>query len=202
MNILSIDSALNNSYLGIEYDKKLYSKIIKTDKNYHSLYLISKIKEILYEKNIELKNISLITVNSGPGSFTGIRIALTIAKILAQELNISIIPLKSNEILLRAYNKKYLLMDARKDMYFFAAKDKIELIYKDKLPKNLNENELLVDRRTKEIFSSSCCYEDIDIDLSKTMIELAKDKYLKTENKEVFSYINAKANYIQTPPVF
>ncbi len=202
MNILSIDSALNNSYLGIEYDKKLYSKIIKTDKNYHSLYLISKIKEILYEKNIELKNISLITVNSGPGSFTGIRIALTIAKILAQELNISIIPLKSNEILLRAYNKKYLLMDARKDMYFFTAKDKIELIYKDKLPKNLNENELLVDRRTKEIFSSSCCYEDIDIDLSKTMIELAKDKYLKTENKEVFSYINAKANYIQTPPVF
>ncbi len=202
MNILSLCCALDNSYLGIEYEDKIYSEIIKSDKNYHSLYLITKIKELLNKHNINLNNIDLITVNTGPGSFTGIRVALVVAKILACELSIGLITLTTNEILLKSFNKKYLLMDARKDMYFFATKDKIELIYKNKFSNDINKDEVLVDKRIKETFPDCTCYEEIDKDLASTMIELAKEKYSAVQNKEEFSYINAKPNYIQTPPVF
>ena len=201
MNILAICSALNNSYIGLEIENKIKSKIIKSDENYHSLYLTAEIKKLLKDNSISPQDINLICVNCGPGSFTGIRVALTIAKIMAGELNIPLIPLNTAEILLRAYNKKYLIMDARRDMYFIGTKDKIDLIYKDKI--NLDKNsEILSDERCLEFFPNALCYEENELDISKTMIEIAKEKYQNSNNKDEFNYSLVKANYIQTPPVF
>ena len=56
MNILAICCALNNTYLALDYDGKIFSKIIKSDKNYHSLYLISEIKNLCQKENIALNN--------------------------------------------------------------------------------------------------------------------------------------------------
>ena len=60
MNILAICAALNNSYLGIKFEDKFITEIIKSDENYHSLYLISKIKEICTKKSINLNKIDYI----------------------------------------------------------------------------------------------------------------------------------------------
>lgn len=202
MNILALCCALNNSYLGIEFEGKSIYKIIKSDKNYHSLYLISKIKEIIKENNFNLNNLDLITVNAGPGSFTGIRVALSIAKIISGELNIPLVALNTSEILLKEYNKDCLIMDARKDMYYIGTKDDIKLVYKDKIPSELFDKEVLCDRNTFSNFKNAICYEDIDKNIAVSMIKLAKEKFLNSENKEEFNYLNVKANYIQTPPVF
>lgn len=201
MNILAICSALNNSYLGLKTKDKIQSKIIKSDENYHSLYLISEIQKILKENSLTSENIDMICVNCGPGSFTGIRVALTIAKVMAGELDVPLIPLNTAEILLNTYNKKYLIMDARRDMYFIGTKDNIELVYKDKI--NIaNNKEILCDKRSLAIFPDAACYEDEELDISKTMIEIAQQKYINSNNKEEFNYLLTKANYIQTPPVF
>ncbi len=201
MNILAICSALNNSYLGLKTKDKIQSKIIKSDENYHSLYLISEIQKILKENSLTSKNIDMICVNCGPGSFTGIRVALTIAKVMAGELDVPLIPLNTAEILLNTYNKKYLIMDARRDMYFIGTKDDIKLVYKDKI--NINDNEeILCDKRSLAIFPNAACYENEELDISKTMIEIAQQKYINSNNKEEFNYLLTKANYIQTPPVF
>ncbi len=201
MNILTICSALNNSYLGLKAENKTETKIIKSDENYHSLYLISEIKELFKDNSITSKDINLIGVNCGPGSFTGIRVALTIAKIMAGELNLPLVPLNTAEILLEAYNKKTIIMDARRDMYFVGTKDKIELVYKDKINLNTNE-EILCDKRSLELFPNAVCYEDTQIDLAKTMLKLTQEKYINSKNKDEFNYMLIKANYIQTPPVF
>ena len=202
MNILAICSALNNSYLAIKYEDKTISKIIKSDENYHSLYLISKIKEICSKNSIELKKLDAITVNCGPGSFTGIRVAMSVAKVMAGELNLPLIGLNSAEILLNAFNKDVLLMDARRDMFFFGTKEKIELIYKDKIEEKIQNNSLLVDKNCSKIFENALCFEDIDKNLGEIMINIAIDKYNQTQNKEEFNYLKLEANYIQTPPIF
>ena len=101
MNILAICCALNNTYLGFEFDDKKIHKIIKSDENYHSLYLISEIKKIIKENNFSLNKLDFICVNSGPGSFTGIRVALTVAKVIAGELNIPLVTLDCANILLK-----------------------------------------------------------------------------------------------------
>lgn len=201
MNILALCSALNNSYLAIKYEDKIIDEIIKSDENYHSLYLISKIKEIVEKNKIDLKKIDAIAINCGPGSFTGIRVAMSVAKVMAGELNLPLIGLNTAEILLTAFDKDILLMDARRDMYFVATKEKIELVYKDKLP-NLGDKSILCDKNCSKIFENALCFEDENKKLGEIMINLALEKYDKSENKDEFNYLNVKANYIQTPPVF
>ena len=202
MNILAICSALNNSYLTLSYNDTLYSEIIKSDENYHSLYLISKIKDLLKKENIKKENIDALCVNCGPGSFTGIRVALTIAKVMAGELNLPLIPLNTAEILLTQYNCDILLMDARRDMYFVATKENIELIYKDKIEDKIKNKTLLCDKRCSEIFTNSICFEDENKNLGTIMIKLAEEKYNNEADKTMFDFQNVQANYIQTPPIF
>jgi len=199
-NILAICSALNNTYIALQTGDKKVSKIIKSDENYHSLYLIKEIKNICSDNNFKLKNLNFIATNLGPGSFTGIRVSLTVAKVMAGELKLPLVGLNSAEILLKAYNCDYLIMDARRDMYYLADKNMIELIYKDKIP--VLKGKILTDKRSFDILENVICYEENDKDLGNTMLELALDRYNNSNTKEEFNYMNINANYIQTPPVF
>jgi len=202
VNIIAICSALNNSYVAIKFKDIVESKILKSDdKNYHSLFILPQIKEMLQNKNLELKDFDAVAVNCGPGSFTGIRAALSIAKVIAGELNKPLIPLNTAEILLNAYKADILLMDARRDMYFVGDKDKIELILKDKLKIDSNKK-IVADKRCADMFLNSTCFETIEKDLGLVMLELAENKYLVSKDKTEFNYLNVCANYIQTPPVF
>jgi tRNA threonylcarbamoyl adenosine modification protein YeaZ len=202
MNILAICSALNNSYLAIKYNDQLIDEIICSDENYHSLYLISKIKELCEKYSIELKKLDAIAVNCGPGSFTGIRVAMSVAKVMAGELNLPLIGLNTAEILLNAFDKEVLLMDARRDMFFVGTKNDIQLIYKDKVEDRIKNKTLLCDKNSSKIFENSFCYEEENKKLGAIMIELAIDKFNNANNKEEFNYLKLEANYIQTPPVF
>lgn len=202
MNILAIDSALNNSYIALQKDKNIISKIIKSDENYHSLYLIKEIKALFEQINSSFDDLDLITVNCGFGSFTGIRVALTIAKVMAGELNLPIIPLTTNEILLNSYEADLLLMDARRDMYYLSDKNNTNLIYKDKIDDLIKNKKILCDKRSSSLSKNSICFEEIEKDLGKTMIKLALEKYSNANNKDDFNYLKIKANYIQTPPIF
>ncbi len=202
MNILAICAALNNSYFAIKYNDKIIDEVIKSDENYHSLYLISKIKEICEENNIELKKLDAIAVNCGPGSFTGIRVAMSIAKVMAGELEIPLIGLNTAQILLNAYDRDILLMDARRDMFFVCTKDNIELVYKDNIDEKIKNKTILCDKNCKKIFENALCYEDLDKKLGEIMINLAMEKYANTSDKSEFNYLKLEANYIQTPPIF
>ena len=205
MNVLAICSALNNSYLALEYENKILSEIIKSDENYHSLYLVEKIKKLFEINNFSMNCLDFVAVNVGPGSFTGIRVALTIAKIISGELNIPLVPLDTANILLEAYNADIFMADARRDMYFIGTKEKTDLIYKDKSDEILKANsskKIVCDKRLAEIIPESICYEDNDVDLGRIILKLAKEKYNTTADKTNFNPITVKANYIQTPPVF
>ena len=192
MNILTMCSALNNSYLGIEFEDKQTTKIIKSDENYHSLYLISEIKNLIQD----FKKLDIVSVNCGMGSFTGIRVALSIAKTLCCELNIPLIPLNTTEILLKAYNKEVLIMDARRDMYYFGTKEGTQLVSKDKI---FDCNNVLCDKRSLKLFKNALCFEEDEKDLAITMLDLTKEKY---SLKKDFNPLKVEANYIQTPPIF
>ena len=50
-----------------------------------------KIQELLNKYNIEYKNLTGLVVFIGPGSFTGLRIGITVANTLAYSLNIPIV---------------------------------------------------------------------------------------------------------------
>jgi tRNA threonylcarbamoyladenosine biosynthesis protein TsaB len=79
---------------------------------------------LLEQEQINIHDINDIVVVNGPGSFTGVRIGVTIAKTLAFTLNIPIRTVTSLELYLgcNSYNKTALALK-EKNGYFFGQID-------------------------------------------------------------------------------
>ena len=79
MNKLIIDVASEKIFLMIITNNDIYNIIYDNTKiNYEKLTTI--INDFLKTKNLEIKDISKIYINRGPGSFAGIRNSLSIVK--------------------------------------------------------------------------------------------------------------------------
>lgn len=78
---------------------QLITKKLKGSSKNHSDFTMPLIKEILEENNITPKELGEILVINGPGSFTGVRIGVTIAKTLAYTLDIPIKTMSSLEMI-------------------------------------------------------------------------------------------------------
>jgi tRNA threonylcarbamoyladenosine biosynthesis protein TsaB len=52
--------------------------------------LLPEIEKVLADKNVTLSNLRAILVNIGPGSYTGVRIGVTVANTLAWSLDIPV----------------------------------------------------------------------------------------------------------------
>ena len=101
MIILAFDTCLDKTYVTLRNETKVIeSKIlVSNEENYHSAYLISTIVSVLKNAKLNPKDIDIIATDIGPGSFTGIRACTTVARVLAQQLNIKVVGISSLEIL-------------------------------------------------------------------------------------------------------
>lgn len=90
MYSLFIDTHATDINVCLYKDGKVLKSIIKESVFQHSVYTLPIIKDLLTEFKLIAKDLGLIIVVNGPGSFTGIRIGVTIAKTMAYSLNIPI----------------------------------------------------------------------------------------------------------------
>lgn len=118
MITLYIDTTLNYLYLALVKDNKLLNYVSAISSGDLSLFTVSELERILNEENLKVKDINKVIVVNGPGSFTGIRIGVTIAKTLAWSLNIDITTISSLEAMaISTSTNKYKvpMIDARRD---------------------------------------------------------------------------------------
>lgn len=137
MKYLFIDTS--SSYINIVIisdDKILFNHHEKVDKDM-SNKIIPIIDNGFKSCPFELKDINKIIVVNGPGSFTGVRIGVTVAKTIAWSLKIDIISISSLEFLASTpTNKQYLvpMIDARRGNVFAGIYDKnLNNIFPDQL---------------------------------------------------------------------
>lgn len=129
MITLYLDTTSNFLFSALIKDNNTIDEIKeKLDKDLSSLAL-HKINELLNNNGVTIDEISKIMVVNGPGSFTGIRIGLTIAKTLAWAKNIPIVPISSIEAMSQSCldsSIRYIapLIDARRGFVFGAIYDK------------------------------------------------------------------------------
>ena len=90
MNILILDTATSIEIVAIRYEGTIADKSSATQ-NSHSVTLFSSIDDACKELGITIHDINCIAVGIGPGSFTGIRIAVTTARMLAQILEVPLV---------------------------------------------------------------------------------------------------------------
>jgi universal bacterial protein YeaZ len=96
MKTLIIDSATNILYtaLLVDKDKKYESYVL--GKNDHASAILVEIEKACKTAELELKNLDCVVVGYGPGSYTGVRMGVTIGKLLATlEKNIKLYTLST-----------------------------------------------------------------------------------------------------------
>lgn len=76
--------------IGLLKNGEVLTELKQESSRNHSIYTMPMIDEILKNNNILPSYLNEIIVVNGPGSFTGVRIGVTIAKTLAYTLNIPI----------------------------------------------------------------------------------------------------------------
>lgn len=125
MKYLFIDTCTSHLIVSIIIDNKIVSYFNKKIDKGMSNYILPEIEKQLKDNNLEASSIDAIFVSNGPGSFTGIRVGLTISKVYAWSLNIKVIPISSLEVLASTKSDKnnLALMDARRGYVFLGAYD-------------------------------------------------------------------------------
>ena len=101
-------------------DDVLLDKITKNETLNHSTICIPTLIELLKRNQLDIHDIDDIIVINGPGSFTGVRIGVTIAKTLAYTLNIPIRTTTSLEVLLKdetSKNEEFIGMEEKNGYY-------------------------------------------------------------------------------------
>lgn len=121
-----IDTSLSDVSIALLKNGKLLSLIHDNIPGEHSIYVSKYIEDILTENNILPKDVNEIIVVNGPGSFTGIRIGVTIAKIFAYLSNIRIVTITSLKARVIGVKGDYLLsiIDAKHNNYYVGLYDK------------------------------------------------------------------------------
>lgn len=99
MKILAIDTSNQVMSVALMEDARLIVEHLVNVKRNHSVQLMPAIESIMKEADWKAEDLTRIVVAKGPGSYTGVRIGVTVAKTLAFSLDIELTGVSSLEVL-------------------------------------------------------------------------------------------------------
>ena len=168
MNILAIDTSTMISTVTISDGVEILGDFNVNQQKTHSESLVPMIENLLKLLGMEVADIDKFVIAKGPGSFTGLRIGMTIAKTLAQASKKELIPVST--LLALANNSssdrlKVPMIDARGNRIYGAVYDKD---FKEIIKEDLY---------TIDVFKNLVNDLDSEVELIGTMNEKYGDKF-------------------------
>lgn len=129
---LVLDSATKKLYIALVLDKKVVFEKYYTEKNAHATHIVDGINLGLISINRKVKDIDHIVCGVGPGSYTGVRMAVTVAKMLSSLGNISLSKISTLRLMASSEKTKCLAyIDARRGNAFAGIFDDNKVILED-----------------------------------------------------------------------
>ena len=126
MNILAFDTSTDIASVALWYNNQLIVETISGATS-HAVCLLPLIERLMQSVAMSIQNIDAIAVGRGPGSFTGTRVACSIAKGLAWSLDTPIYALSSLAIITESISRHYndrqpvlALLDARMQQVYWS----------------------------------------------------------------------------------
>tara|TARA_B100000945_G_scaffold320651_1_gene331406 strand:+ start:1503 stop:2123 length:621 start_codon:yes stop_codon:yes gene_type:complete len=121
MNLIAIESS--SSICGVSlFIKGKIKDTIEIEKNrVHAKFLPVFLNDIILKNNISVDEIDGVAISSGPGSYTGLRIGMSLAKGFSFSKNIPIVPIPTLESMNLEVKQKghyYILLHSHKDIIF------------------------------------------------------------------------------------
>ena len=142
---LVIDSASKYLYVALYEDLRCLGKYYKSGNNDHSKKLMVEIEHIFMKNKTKIADLDEIIIGIGPGSYTGLRIGVVIAKMFGWNNGIKVKSISSLAMVASSYNGSSLIIsefDARRGNSFIGVyrNDGERLVLaKDELLTNLDE---------------------------------------------------------------
>ena len=185
MKYLFIDSATTNLVVAIINDGKIAYIYNNNDNHDTSSKMMPVLAEAFENVGLKPQDIDKIFAVTGPGSFTGIRVGLTVAKTMAYTLNIPIVPISSLEVMASG-NGGTALINARRGYVFAGTYDNdLNNVYPDSYF-------LMNDSLAKPYIS----YDSFDFETLKPNIDVLK-VVKKHENDESVNPHTINPNYLK-----
>lgn len=218
-NLLFIDTSGTQAQIGIFSERNKWSTFHHDEPNTQISIINTTIEDLLQKANINLKELQAICVCAGPGSYTGLRVGLGVAKGLAYALEIPILLFDRLQLIAQSFSdkkegknsNKLLVLKARKDEYFmgyFDEQNKIinepQHILKEDLlnfVKNINNSTLMItDEEEINLPFSTIIAKDLELNFESWKV--LADERIENQNFDDIAYSEPfylKAAYLTTP---
>ncbi|MCR5348562.1 MAG: tRNA (adenosine(37)-N6)-threonylcarbamoyltransferase complex dimerization subunit type 1 TsaB [Bacilli bacterium] len=133
---LGLDTSDKHLFVGLFKDKEPLGIISYEAWQRQSEYLISEMDGLFRKTGVSKRAIEAVVTSVGPGSYTGVRIGLTVAKTIAFALKIPLYSVSSLEMLQDLNVPSICLCNARSKRSYFGVYDHGEALVKDCIKTN------------------------------------------------------------------
>ncbi|MDR0632217.1 MAG: tRNA (adenosine(37)-N6)-threonylcarbamoyltransferase complex dimerization subunit type 1 TsaB [Holosporaceae bacterium] len=152
-NIIAISACLKRCSIAISYEDNLYEVNENVDAAANLVWLVD---NLVKSKNVDLKKIEGIVVASGPGSFTGIRVAQSFAKGLALSLKLPAVSLSYFDVIESIcvdenFQDVVIVIKSEKNQIYYKTADKSGISSYESLANEINNGAVLIGDAIEEI---------------------------------------------------
>jgi tRNA threonylcarbamoyladenosine biosynthesis protein TsaB len=124
MLVLAIDTATPRVSVAVGRDGEVAGEVSLAGGRRHAEQLAPAIQYLCAEVDVALEQLAVVAVGLGPGLFTGLRVGVTTARVMAQTLRIPMVGVPTLDLIaypLRHASRTVVsVVDARRDEVFFA----------------------------------------------------------------------------------
>lgn len=125
MLLLSLDTASTTLSLSLFENEKVLAKFDETMIRGQAERLIPEIQNLFFKAGREVKELSAVAVGVGPGSFTGVRVALATARGFGLALNVPVLGVSSLEAYAYGAGEDvFVALDTKRGDFYVAGFDK------------------------------------------------------------------------------
>jgi len=177
---LSLTLIDNNSIVD-SYNSECFKK--------QSEMIMVELDNLMKKNNLKLQNLDGICISYGPGSYTGVRIAMTVAKVIASQLKIKLYVISTLRLYANNAKNTAVIMDARAKRCYFGIYDVDKIILEDTIITNEEISNYqdynfvgdlhLIDLEDHFYNVSECFLNTKDYWIEVENIDAVKPRYLK-----------------------
>ena len=204
--ILAIETSERLCSAAIMLNEDDFFELNIQQKNIHSEKLMEMISTLFNNADVQLKDLSHIAVSIGPGSFTGLRIGLSVAKGLAYGADIPIVPVPNFDALalqISNYlnpNDKFIIANkaSMSELYvgnyqvtenYFERIDEVNLVGSEEFKMSLRESDILFGNFSRKKSMSNLS--------SPSAVYVAKWSYIFGKDLVTYNYDFLEPNYLK-----